>query len=190
MSAAWDNEQKMKFFKYFFSKCDQICRKLRIWSYLLKKSLMENFIFCAVRNQGNSILLRKSCPECFFSKPVQLIWRSWSPITWILNQKWNRCFSASLNSQRSSIKLNVLKQMCLYHNPIYPLHIFVIIEKYDNHEEKWNWKHATDQQITLLKQSKKPGIYVSKKSIFRETKLFHLSYHHAANICFRKVNSR
>ena len=41
--------QKMKFFiKDFFSKCDQIHRKLRIWSYLLKKSLMENLIFCAV----------------------------------------------------------------------------------------------------------------------------------------------
>ena len=32
----------------FFSKCDQIHRKLRIWSHLLKKSLMENFIFCVV----------------------------------------------------------------------------------------------------------------------------------------------
>ena len=31
--------------KDFFSKCDQICRTLRIWSHLLKKSLMENFIF-------------------------------------------------------------------------------------------------------------------------------------------------
>ena len=41
--------QKMKFsVKDFFSKCDQIRRKLRIWSHLLKKSLMENFIFCAV----------------------------------------------------------------------------------------------------------------------------------------------
>ena len=30
-----------------FSKCDQIRRKLRIWSYLLKQSVMENFIFCA-----------------------------------------------------------------------------------------------------------------------------------------------
>ena len=38
--------QKLKFFtKDFFSKCDQIRRKLRIWSHLLKKSLMENFIF-------------------------------------------------------------------------------------------------------------------------------------------------
>ena len=39
----------MKFsIRDFFSKCDKIRRKLRIWSHLLKKSLMENFIFCAV----------------------------------------------------------------------------------------------------------------------------------------------
>ena len=38
----------MKFpIKDFSSKCEQIRRKLRIWSHLLKKSLMENFIFCA-----------------------------------------------------------------------------------------------------------------------------------------------
>ena len=41
--------QKMTFsIKDFFSKCDQIRGFLGIWSYLLKKSLMENFIFCAV----------------------------------------------------------------------------------------------------------------------------------------------
>ena len=41
--------QKMKFaIKDFFSKCDQIRRKLRIWSQLLKNYLMGNFIFCAV----------------------------------------------------------------------------------------------------------------------------------------------
>ena len=41
--------QKMKFsINNFFSKCDQTERKLRIWSYLLNKSLMENCIFCAV----------------------------------------------------------------------------------------------------------------------------------------------
>ena len=39
----------MKFsIKDFFSKCDQIRRKLRIWSHLLNESVMENFIFCAV----------------------------------------------------------------------------------------------------------------------------------------------
>ena len=31
----------------FFSKRDQIHRKLRIWSHLLKTFLMENSIFCA-----------------------------------------------------------------------------------------------------------------------------------------------
>ena len=44
--------QKMKFFiTDFFSKCDQIRRFLRIWSHLLKKSVMENFIFCAVSRE-------------------------------------------------------------------------------------------------------------------------------------------
>ena len=47
----WSNTaQKMKFsINDFLSKCDQIPRKLQIWSHLLKKSLMENFISCAVK---------------------------------------------------------------------------------------------------------------------------------------------
>ena len=41
--------QKMRFsIKNFFSKCDQIRSFLRVWSHLLKKSLTENLIFCAV----------------------------------------------------------------------------------------------------------------------------------------------
>ena len=44
--------QKMKFpIKDFFSKCDQIRSFLRIWSHLLRKSLMENNIFCAVYSE-------------------------------------------------------------------------------------------------------------------------------------------
>ena len=40
------NAKKMKFsIKDFFSKCNQI---RSFWSHLLKKSLMENFIFCAM----------------------------------------------------------------------------------------------------------------------------------------------
>ena len=40
---------KMKFsIKDFFSKFDRIYSLLPIWSHLLKKSLLENFIFCAV----------------------------------------------------------------------------------------------------------------------------------------------
>ena len=41
--------QKMKFsIKNALSKCDQIRSFLRIWSQLLKKSLLGNFFFCAV----------------------------------------------------------------------------------------------------------------------------------------------
>ena len=44
----WNNTALKFSIKDFFGKCDQIRRILRIWSHLLKKSLMENFIFCAV----------------------------------------------------------------------------------------------------------------------------------------------
>ena len=48
--------QKMKFsITGFFSKCDQIRSFLWIWSHLLKKSLMKNFIFCAVLIQFSII---------------------------------------------------------------------------------------------------------------------------------------
>ena len=48
---SWINftAQKIKFYiQDFFSKCDQIPKKRRIWSHLLKKSLIENIVFCAV----------------------------------------------------------------------------------------------------------------------------------------------
>ena len=48
--------QKMKFsIKDFFSKSHHICRKLRMWSHLLKKSIMENFIFSAVTHSCSNL---------------------------------------------------------------------------------------------------------------------------------------
>ena len=45
--------QKMKIsIKNFFSKCGHICRKLWIWTHLLDKSLLENFLFCAELKRG------------------------------------------------------------------------------------------------------------------------------------------
>ena len=53
--------QKLKFsIKDFFCKCDQIRSKLRIRSHLLKKLLMENFIFCVVKLVTCLILFWKS----------------------------------------------------------------------------------------------------------------------------------
>ena len=49
--------QKMKFsIKNFFSKCDQIYKKQRIRSHLLKKSSLGNFIFCAVNSVSESFI--------------------------------------------------------------------------------------------------------------------------------------
>ena len=59
--------QKIKFsIKDFFSKFDQIRRKLRIWSLLLKKSLTANFIFCVVYfNENTSTnFIEKPHHEC------------------------------------------------------------------------------------------------------------------------------
>ena len=52
----------------FFSKCDQICRKLRIWSHLGKYSLMENFIFCAM---GLSKVLQSFLKSCSIETTCQ-----------------------------------------------------------------------------------------------------------------------
>ena len=55
LSALCITAQKITFsIKNFFGECDQIHRKLRIWSHLLKKALMKNFIFCAVYVQFTS----------------------------------------------------------------------------------------------------------------------------------------
>ena len=40
--------QKMLSLKKYLSECEQVRKKLSIWSNLLKYSLMENLIFCAV----------------------------------------------------------------------------------------------------------------------------------------------
>ena len=59
-----------------FSKCDQILRNLRIWSHLLKKSLMENFflcsalmenfLFCAVNHFSCAHWKAMICGQCFY----------------------------------------------------------------------------------------------------------------------------
>ena len=54
--------------KDFFSKCGQI-RSLRIWSHLLKKSLIENFIFSAGLVGQN---FNKYLPE-LYTEPSQIL---------------------------------------------------------------------------------------------------------------------
>ena len=60
--------QKIKFsIKDFSSKCDQIRKNLRIWSHLLERSFMENFIFVQWSRSYGHV---KSYIHCFNSKPT------------------------------------------------------------------------------------------------------------------------
>ena len=71
--------QKKKFsIKDFFSKCDQIRRKLRIWSHLLKKFLMEN-IFCAVTEDMMRVRLKEYSEQNIV----------YTNLNWFL-KKWNQ----------------------------------------------------------------------------------------------------
>ena len=61
----------MKFsIKNFFSKYDQICRKLRLLSHLPKKFLMENFIFCVVARFYKWHVRQFHYPAIFFKQVV------------------------------------------------------------------------------------------------------------------------
>ena len=85
-------EQEMKFsIKDFFSKCDQIRWKLRIWSHLLKKSLMQNFIFGAVIVvlKLYSASLKEVCEGFQFLVKLQTVhqqhYQNWTPL-WVLRK--------------------------------------------------------------------------------------------------------
>ena len=71
--------QKMKFsIMDFFSKCDQIRSFLWIWSHLLKKSVMENSIFCAVH---------VVCIKLWFNCVIKEIHQGYWDLS--LHKKWN-----------------------------------------------------------------------------------------------------
>ena len=74
-----------------FSKCDQICSFLWIWSHLLKKSLMGNFIFCAVINKADKIfflstMIRSSQDSLFLVSDF-----FWSFSLWVSLNHCQRC---------------------------------------------------------------------------------------------------
>ena len=91
-------KKKTKFFiQDFFSKCDQIHRKLRVWSHLLKKSLMEKFIFCAVSGQPLSLDINISTKYVYVKKTyTQQEWKSHG--NHVFRMSWKlRCASVAWN---------------------------------------------------------------------------------------------
>ena len=84
--------QKIKFsIKDFFSKWDQNRRKLRIWSHLLKKFLIENFIFVQCANYS----VENSYNKIFF----------WQNLLIILDQRNRSTFLKNMNNLMGEIGL-------------------------------------------------------------------------------------
>ena len=108
--------QKMAFsIKDFFSKCDQIRRKLRIWSHLLKKSLIENFIFCALTNSDTQCANEKSDEDYLndISLECENTEREGPP----LNEKLTKIFQDLIWNNTKPEKIeNLLKSVSLPEN--------------------------------------------------------------------------
>ena len=65
--------QNMNFsIKDFVDECDQIRSKLRIWSHLLKKFLMENFIYCTVISYWKLALPALNISESYIKIKINL----------------------------------------------------------------------------------------------------------------------
>ena len=90
---SYHTAQKMKFSIKDFFKCEQIRIFLRIWSHLLKKSLMENFIFCRCRfviiiffcnNYLQLLYLVLRCPRL----PFCHCWGKDLPVSMLITEFW------------------------------------------------------------------------------------------------------
>ena len=69
---------KMKcFIKDFFSKCDQIGSFLRIWSHVLKKSLMENSFYAVYNTHERSIVCSESVMSSLCWSLIFVLILSW-----------------------------------------------------------------------------------------------------------------
>ena len=90
--------KEMKFsIKDFFSKCDQVRRKLQIWSHLLKKSLKENFIFCAVPT------------TVLFFNLLSFFWRLSGDPNQIQIQTWANLTKCSLREKCPNMELFLVR---------------------------------------------------------------------------------
>ena len=102
----------MKFsIKDFFSKCDQIRTKLRIWSHLLKKSLVENFIPCVMLSRLPSpiFISNNFCFQDRSSTQKNLIDKLQSNFSKPLYFRWKICGKRFRDSQIDLMR----------HQPIY-----------------------------------------------------------------------
>ena len=93
----------MKFsVKDFFSKCDQLSDFLRVWSHLLKKATIKNFIFCVLLSLKSPLsllaLASESKNRCHAEKKHQFIEGK------CRIDKYESCYSAELINPSTKYK--------------------------------------------------------------------------------------
>ena len=98
---------------HFFSKCDQILRFLRIWSHLLRKCLIKNFIFCALKIPLIDILQNEinnffAIPKQFFLPIAMLLLPNVGQTnTWcILTPQYIYTYKQDLKHKYKTLKVN------------------------------------------------------------------------------------
>ena len=108
----------MKFsIKDFFNKSKQIHSFMRIWSHLLKKSLMENFIFRALILKANYLAI---CPYWLLLLPAKLSIGQFNPIMSIFP-----CFLTFLLQHRSQFSTFIQYSLNIFKNFLNSLEISV-----------------------------------------------------------------
>ena len=108
----------MKFsIKDFFSKSKQIHSFMRIWSHLLKKSLMENFIFRALILKANYLAI---CPYWLLLLPAKLSIGQFNPIMSIFP-----CFLTFPLQHRSQFSTFIQYSLNIFKNFLNSLEISV-----------------------------------------------------------------
>ena len=99
--------------------CHKIHNFLRIWSHLLKKSLMENFIFCAVISviSRRQLSLSKQSLKCFHMMLPPYFWHR-------VDQNHNTCYCLYLKYLFTNLSLTSKLDFWRKHFFIFPIHSF------------------------------------------------------------------
>ena len=128
MLPLWHSTKKIEFYiKDVFSKCDQIRSFLWIWSHLLKKSLTENFIFCAVwticckistmiPKMANNYLVHNAINKMVYAKIFDSLNIYFDcPIFWRKNLGKMSRYVESLNKNNPNVFIDEFSNIIEYH---------------------------------------------------------------------------
>ena len=90
----------------FFSKYDQTRNFLQIWSHLLKKSVMENFAFCAVSHYLDDLDFTEKTTVLLdvFDREI-VLFTSFSDLT---SPQWQKFLIKNLKNKPSKHLINVI----------------------------------------------------------------------------------